>query len=1060
MRKGSALLIVLGMLSFMVVSAVGFSIYMRQSRLPSSFLRRTSASRHLAKAALAEAIDQIDRAIGSNPYPGLGHETTSDSLGQRGHANFFQDRVFIGSTNVLQYLDAGQTISTLTLEGLAYIPPPFVTAARYWGRRAQTAKWQTLSYDAGRFAYTAIDVSDCFDVNRLYAESPRSSAADSRISLAYLFRTASGGNGETSDGKWSTGDLTAWDSFIAQRGEQGDVPLVSLADLNLALYGLGNSLFFKSPWAQYVENGGDTFYVGSGSVVSSAEAKKYAREEFVTDSWFPSFVGSNATTGASLDIADGRNQPFFGLNTDSKTANDASVEDLMRLNNTFLSKYVDQIQMAECVCLYDYLDLDPIPTSLALPTAEMAPMVVGVDANPMNAPLKFDVKADLDQTTPLQQPPATKQGQTWSRPVEFYAYLTDSAGAGADFLKPSVAAGFAYPFKYKHASSASFKAQVAVKLFWIDAGADLDKLMRPSSAPGSLSMPTGNWSPGATISGAAMTYVSQEKQVNVNQVPAQISDILCQDISEQLDRAQAAWFGKGQQYIVHCTFNQNFQWQADPNNANGGEYVPANPKFTVAGTPDSTMKVIQSGNNGFTEVNLPLNGTAFRLCAAVYVRIRNGSDTVDLVPAAASDDKVPLTQNVPRCMQGRPLLLFPLTADATQNQTLSVTMAADSCTVGSGLTFPTVAAGGNVPSGGAVSGAPTYTRTILLADDPRWNFAPENFWSKGAITQSDIAHEWLNEATYGVNKAYGDCDPDPYMNVSDQGYLQSIYELAFIPRASGLNKQCAPGDPTWGQCDSGAYNGVLRTQKADLCAYANMWRTYSFFDPDGIDRQDMRTAKMNVVNGGSGFVVNPYTPSTNVMMAALGHTPLDWWAAGTNRTENGWGTSGTPNMSMALGYTIGPYGNDFNCNWTDLWGLGAKFVRLFRTGQEDEGTTGVTDNRINVPNWENVYDDMDWYLKKGDDPSKFMDVDLGADLDSIDRKYLHAFWKQCLGNRQQLFLVFVRAEPSMLGSGAVGQMPPQLGARAVALVWRDPIGSLLNRNLPHQTRILFYRQLD
>ena len=44
-RRGSALLIVLGMISFMVISAVAFSAYMRYSRLPSSFLRRSSSSR-------------------------------------------------------------------------------------------------------------------------------------------------------------------------------------------------------------------------------------------------------------------------------------------------------------------------------------------------------------------------------------------------------------------------------------------------------------------------------------------------------------------------------------------------------------------------------------------------------------------------------------------------------------------------------------------------------------------------------------------------------------------------------------------------------------------------------------------------------------------------------------------------------------------------------------------------------------------------------------------------------------------------------------------------------
>ena len=58
-RRGSALLIVLGMIAFMVISAVAFSAYMRSSRLPSSYLRRSSASRLLVKAALAEAIEDV-----------------------------------------------------------------------------------------------------------------------------------------------------------------------------------------------------------------------------------------------------------------------------------------------------------------------------------------------------------------------------------------------------------------------------------------------------------------------------------------------------------------------------------------------------------------------------------------------------------------------------------------------------------------------------------------------------------------------------------------------------------------------------------------------------------------------------------------------------------------------------------------------------------------------------------------------------------------------------------------------------------------------------------------
>ena len=77
-RRGSALLIVLGMLSFMVISAVAFAAFMRYTRLPSSYLRRTSSTRQLVKAALAEAIETVDRAINNNPHPGIGTVATTD----------------------------------------------------------------------------------------------------------------------------------------------------------------------------------------------------------------------------------------------------------------------------------------------------------------------------------------------------------------------------------------------------------------------------------------------------------------------------------------------------------------------------------------------------------------------------------------------------------------------------------------------------------------------------------------------------------------------------------------------------------------------------------------------------------------------------------------------------------------------------------------------------------------------------------------------------------------------------------------------------------------------
>ena len=216
-HKGSALLIVLGMLAFMVISAVAFSAYMRYARLPSSFLRQTSSSRLLAKAAMAKAIDEIDAAIGNMPHPGLWtvRSKLSDDANKfcyprttklKLNRNIWQSRVYIGNRGddedtidrhlVKPYRSDDEdfdddenagSVSTLCLEALAYIPPPLVNEARYYSRRSNAAKWKKLDYDAGRYAFCAIDVSDYLDVNALAANVVRSSSAAGRISLAYIF---------------------------------------------------------------------------------------------------------------------------------------------------------------------------------------------------------------------------------------------------------------------------------------------------------------------------------------------------------------------------------------------------------------------------------------------------------------------------------------------------------------------------------------------------------------------------------------------------------------------------------------------------------------------------------------------------------------------------------------------------------------------------------------------------------------------------------------------------------------------------------------------------------
>jgi len=113
-------------------------------------------------------------------------------------------------------------------------------------------------------------------------------------------------------------------------------------------------------------------------------------------------------------------------------------------------------------------------------------------------------------------------------------------------------------------------------------------------------------------------------------------------------------------------------------------------------------------------------------------------------------------------------------------------------------------------------------------------------------------------------------------------------------------------------------------------------------------------------------------------------------------------------------------------------------------------------------NWQQAFDTMDWAGTSSD----FCGINFEGDTDDlyeVDRKMLYGFWRDCFAVKQQLFLVFVRAEPTMIGGNSVNAAPPQLGARAMAVVWRNPAATPTGSAgvcEPHQTRVLFYRQFE
>ena len=979
-RRGSALLIVLGMISFLVVSAVAFSAYMRYSRMPSSYLRRTSSSRLLVKAALAEAIEAVDAAIGNNPYPGVGE---SPARGQM--KNVWRNRVFVGTTGSA---GTGSIVSTLSMEGLAYLPPAFINEVRYQSRRTPTATWQTLNYDAGRFAYCAVDVSDCLDVNRIIADAGRDSSDEGRITLSYCF--------ENPAHTGYTIRPSTWDSFMEKfsnpDGKGSKIPLVSVADLNLAMAANGG-FDEMSPFCKYLKQS------NNAKMVEDDQDGKPAVElqrnlAFVTDSYF---VRSNVTDTSIIDLSRERDQPFYGMRmmkNDNLTKNDDTPDQIFEnLSGRPFARYLDFPRLVQ---LYDYLDGDSVPISLAMPTVERVPMVTTVG---FNGDMIVSVAKKTSEPIMTGKDPAGNPS----------GYVRVTVGELKLAGELGVKVGCAYPFKYMHGSKPAFKAQAAATITLVPY--DSADQLRRSAAVAPAVYTRGDWttskkSPTAARYGnektpVVITMQSEMKSITVNDVKEE-EDAVCTDLS----------FNFG---TMNVSLSSEFENGAIPQGVNlddnykkgtfrlverlDGKMQPAGEAFETTLQP-STAKL-----DGVEE----MKDAHYVPVVQVWVRVVDANDNiVDLVPACFHDDEKKSEVLAEfRSSRERPVLRF----SGSNTDELKLHNDKDVLNYGDKKI--------------------TFFPKVYVADDPRFNHAPECFWAKENL-DGDFKNIWLN-AQRSKSR-----DGDVFMTTSDAGYLQSVFELSAL-----LDVERA-------DLNHGTFNGSMRKGADSLASGDRMWTTWSqckLGDGAGGDI----TREVRFVNNGRGFRVNPFTDDISVMMAALANTPLDWWSAGTNDlcAASGEKNKMLNSLEEANKYTFSKhsgakvqveYGTRRNPQ-NSLTELARNFMSAFRNGGSD---------------WQNTFDNkIDWNAE-----DKIAGVDLGVTLHSVDKKFLHGFWRECFANRQHLFLIFVRAEPMMMGGGSLGQTPPQLGARAVALVWRDPTPNVRYPNGPHRTRVLFYRQFD
>ena len=1089
-KKGSALLIVLGMFAFMLVSAVAFSMYMRASRAPSSYVRRNASTRQVVKAAVARAIDELDTAIGNDPFPGMGynHDYGSDGINQSDkHKNDnWHGHVFTPSNEV----GLAETVATLTLEGLGYVPPMILNEVRYWSRHTRTAKWHSFNYGLGRYAFTAVNVSDFFDLNMFAPDSAgnrrpylnRSSAPHGRITPTHLFRSGPKADMDTG-GSAASAFLNVLASGAGVGGGSypslSDVPFTSMMDFNLAVASLGNSFGgLASPFVNLVQNNNNST-IFSGGMEDPARRAVFMAGGWNGDSNLTYQAYSAAYSGSRINLRYPEFQPFAGYSwfpAKNKTTLSHCYNDVSE-NHPFWKPYNNNFPIIATAMLCDYLDYDNVPLSLCIPCTEAVPMLCGIELNDQCVKYSVNMKEETIQDANAEQGTKKKIKRTYSLHVE------------VDSLETTLTA--VYPFKNgKQGNATSYTAETFARVFFtaetgLDDGSLQDEGLRTSVAEFNLGS-TFTWDINNDSAGAAFIQVKGgTKEVKAEEVSGTGESAEQAAIQKDILIASAGSPPAKDAMLAELVYeidDSGSETLVEGECKNGTDIIFFN------GSWGSVNFLDEIKNDKTPDLK-------FRPSVAVWARIKESGagKTVDMVPAIPDYDNL-LNQPLNRGLNGfnkatggeagTPLMRF---FAKTSDDASGIRLTKDYFKTNAGQTRNA-----------------EWKQKAYIANDPRINWAPEHWWATGKL--EDPKTRWFNEVK-NFREADTTRDTDIFMSVSDQGYLQSMYEWMMIPQVRGLN---VSGNLEWGEFERiNNYNGTVRTDKDNVLHANVMWRTYKSdaFYPNG--NRDATWGSLDELafdEAENGLRVNPYSDCKEILLAAFANMPRDWWAASTNHLADG-------KNYMAPGSTTfkDDYLFDWACNYQDVYNMTYFWYGAFRRWDLSLDERGK--HLYKADAWKDVFEDaVDW--RTGDllynvpvgssSESSNLDTD-GVQKDTVqsilqeltfaERKFLYGYLKGCYANTSQLFLLFVRAETT--AGGAVGA-----GARAVALVWRDPNppmdgngqfvkaagGSenplygkdnakiylyptsnngpeeswrLRKRDYPpHRTRILFYHQLD
>ncbi|HOS66257.1 MAG TPA: hypothetical protein PK251_16085 [Candidatus Latescibacteria bacterium] len=368
-HRGSALLIVLGFLSFMVISAVSFAIYMRTERQASSNYRHAVNARHLLNLGLARAMEEVDSELRRKSNTSLKFPDWPGRV--------LVSAIPASDDDVQRDSDA----RVLSLEALSFLPPFLVNDVRRYAYRQdgdevyKGAKWRLFSSgikgkDAsgsvvGRYAYVCVNVSDMLNVNTCRAQCRDIST--NRVSLGHLF---------DNDTQRQAFDDNA----------EADGHYFSLQDFYSARYEQDSSVR-SSPFHNYI---------AGSSGFTPFENTDLLKQVFITDGIVRPEPADQDACNIWLD------PPIDPVLLNNPTPrppespHDLNMSDgfWKALGKVFNIAHNDsEKHMVMAAMLKDYIDTDHVPSLLNAPCLEMVPMISQVTI-PKDI-LKYEVKSRI-----------------------------------------------------------------------------------------------------------------------------------------------------------------------------------------------------------------------------------------------------------------------------------------------------------------------------------------------------------------------------------------------------------------------------------------------------------------------------------------------------------------------------------------------------------------------------------------------------------------------------------------------------------------------------------------